>query len=183
MWTMTSNARIRRRSRAAGTTAPTGTLRQNQDAKSETYDIGYRKPPKATRFKPGKSGNPRGRPRGAKSLKNLIDHELSQKVVIRDEGGRHTVAKREVVAKQVVQKAVKGQDKAIGTVMRVDDERDAAAKAAAAVQAGALSPEVMDEEDKKLLAEIKQHLRDEDSGRRRHPRARVGRRNTQKKGN
>jgi hypothetical protein len=32
-------------------------------------EVGYGKPPKHGQFKPGKSGNPRGRPRGAHGLK------------------------------------------------------------------------------------------------------------------
>lgn len=29
---------------------------------SDDYEIGYRRPPKGSRFRPGQSGNPRGRP-------------------------------------------------------------------------------------------------------------------------
>ena len=31
-----------------------------------TYEVGYAKPPQATRFQPGKSGNPKGRPKGSR---------------------------------------------------------------------------------------------------------------------
>lgn len=31
------------------------------------YEVGYCKPPEHTRWKPGQSGNPRGRPKGAKN--------------------------------------------------------------------------------------------------------------------
>ena len=38
-------------------------------SESEEEKIGYRKPPTKTRFKPGQSGNPNGRPRGSVNLK------------------------------------------------------------------------------------------------------------------
>ena len=45
---------------------------------SERYSIGYKKPPLGTRFRPGKSGNPKGRPKGAKSFDNEVKEELAQ---------------------------------------------------------------------------------------------------------
>ena len=40
------------------------------------YEVGYGKPPQHTRFKPGQSGNARGRPRKSKELNKLIQAEL-----------------------------------------------------------------------------------------------------------
>ena len=40
--------------------------------KDADYQVGYGKPPIEKRFKPGKSGNPRGRPKGAKNKKSRI---------------------------------------------------------------------------------------------------------------
>jgi hypothetical protein len=42
------------------------------------YDVGHAKPPKHTRFQPGQSGNPRGRPKGTKNLKTDLIEELGE---------------------------------------------------------------------------------------------------------
>ena len=39
------------------------------------YRIGYGKPPKESRFQPGQSGNPRGRPRGAKNKRPALNED------------------------------------------------------------------------------------------------------------
>jgi hypothetical protein len=58
------------------------------------YEVGYGKPPKASRFRPGQSGNPAGRPRGSKNskpghpdlekMKALFLEEAYRPVQIRD---------------------------------------------------------------------------------------------------
>ena len=40
------------------------------------YEVGYRRPPKTTRFKPGQSGNPKGRPAKARNFKSDVKKTL-----------------------------------------------------------------------------------------------------------
>lgn len=63
------------------------------NAPSSAYDIGYQKPPKHKQFKPGQSGNPNGRPKGARnksnvtserSLRNLVLAEANRKIDVRE---------------------------------------------------------------------------------------------------
>lgn len=48
------------------------------------YEVGYGKPPKGTRFKPGRSGNPEGRPRGSKNKQSLVGLERLKTIVLEE---------------------------------------------------------------------------------------------------
>lgn len=80
---------------------------------SPTYDIGYGKPPVATRFKPGNSGNPKGRPRGAKGLNKIVRETLTTKVAVRTQGREIKMSKMEAVLQKTVELAMKGNPRAI----------------------------------------------------------------------
>ena len=77
------------------------------------YEVGYGKPPRHTRFEPGRSGNPRGRPPGAKNMKTLLSKALNELVVVTEPGGRRKVSKREAIVTQLVNRSAKADYKAI----------------------------------------------------------------------
>src|SRR5438045_4542344 len=70
------------------------------------YEVGYGKPPRHSRFTKGQSGNPRGRPPGAKNLTTLLEEALNEPVTVTDNGGRRTVSKRRAIFTQLVNRAV-----------------------------------------------------------------------------
>jgi hypothetical protein len=81
----------------------------NEDnLKPNDAPIGYGNPPERTRFKKGKSGNPRGRPKGALNMATVLERALRDKVVINENGMRKTVTKMEAALKQVVNQAASG---------------------------------------------------------------------------
>ena len=71
------------------------------------YEIGYRKPPKATQFKPGQSGNPRGRSKGSKGGKTLLRQALDEKVEVNEGGITRRLTKRELFFRALVARALK----------------------------------------------------------------------------
>jgi len=73
--------------------------------------IGYGKPPKHSRFKPGQSGNPRGRPRKNRSIEAMIKRELDLTIPITEGGRELRISKREAIVKQFVNRAIKGDAK------------------------------------------------------------------------
>jgi hypothetical protein len=72
---------------------------------SGDYEVGYKKPPKETRFKKGNKANPRGRPRGSKNLATLLDEALDTAVTVVEDGERRQRTKRDVVIAQLVERS------------------------------------------------------------------------------
>jgi hypothetical protein len=97
---------------------------------SADYEVGYKKPPKDTRFQPGHSGNPNGRPAGSKSLKTLIDRELGTKVTAREGGRVVALTKRELLVKQLIKRAIEGDHRAQQTLLKFDQEPATSGRAA-----------------------------------------------------
>jgi len=77
------------------------------------YDVGYGKPPKMTQWKPGQSGNPKGRPKKIKDFDKLLDRELSETVRITDGGETKLLSKRELIVKRLVNEALRGDRAAL----------------------------------------------------------------------
>ena len=80
--------------------------------KSGDYEVGYGKPPVNTRFKPGQSGNPKGRPRGSKSFASLMRAALSETVQVREDGRLRHISRREAIIKSLIARALKGDARA-----------------------------------------------------------------------
>lgn len=77
------------------------------------YEVGYKRPPKHSQFKPKKSGNPKGRQPGARSIRADLNDELRQEVAV-SENGKTTMLRKQVLAvKALVNKAAKGDPRAL----------------------------------------------------------------------
>ena len=79
----------------------------------KTEEVGYRKPPEHSRFQPGRSGNPKGRPKGSLNAATVLAKTLREKVMINENGRRRKITKLEAYLKQLVNKAASGDLRAI----------------------------------------------------------------------
>lgn len=76
--------------------------------KKKSFSVGYGKPPKHSRFKPGQSGNPKGRPKGARGVDALLDAELKRMVSVSENGRVSKLPMKTIVIRTLVNKAGKG---------------------------------------------------------------------------
>ncbi|GJE61113.1 DUF5681 domain-containing protein [Methylobacterium trifolii] len=85
------------------------------------YDVGYGRPPAHTRFKPGQSGNPRGRAKGASDLRTVMvdvfKKQLSQTVNVVEDGKPRKVTKFDLMMISNVNKAAKGDARALREIV------------------------------------------------------------------
>ena len=83
------------------------------DRQSNDYLVGYGRPPKTTRFQPGVSGNPRGRPKGAKSVGALLNSILAQRIAVTEGSRSRRMTTLEVMLRRLVNDAVRSEPRAM----------------------------------------------------------------------
>jgi hypothetical protein len=79
----------------------------------DAYSVGFRKPPKHTRFAKGTSGNPNGRPKGSQNPATILDKACRERIRIITNGKTRYVSKFEATMLQLNNKAASGDLKAI----------------------------------------------------------------------
>jgi hypothetical protein len=118
----------------------------------EPYAVGYKRPPKHTQFQKGKSGNPKGRPKGAKSTQTIATELLNQLMAVRINGVQKKQPTREILLQQQLKKALGGDQKALVLLLGLAKEpEDHGAGGGDAGTLAPLPPE-LDATDSAMLA-------------------------------
>ena len=90
-------------------------MTQNEEADA----VGYKRPPREHQFRPGQSGNPSGRPKGARNFKSELREELSEVVTVRDGEREIQVSKQRALIKALVAAAIEGNQRAAASVLAI----------------------------------------------------------------
>jgi hypothetical protein len=104
--------------------------------------VGYKRPPKASQFKPGQTGNPKGRPKRVHNFKTDLRAELSELVTVRENGQERKITKLRALVKALVSAAIKGDMRAANAIVSFSTKSLAAAEESAP----ATEPTVEDKE-------------------------------------
>jgi hypothetical protein len=86
------------------------------------YDVGYGKPPKATQWQKGQSGNPKGKKRGMKSFKELFLDAAKKKITVKDANGLKEVSQLEALFAFTFTHAIKGNYKHMAHLMALAEK-------------------------------------------------------------
>lgn len=77
------------------------------------YAVGRGKPPRHTRFQPGRSGNPGGRRKESLNNRTILESVLNSEIVLSDHGRTRTVTLREALVLRCAQSGLAGDQRSI----------------------------------------------------------------------
>ena len=90
---------------------------------------GYKRPPKATQFKPGTSGNPRGRPKKPRNLEDDLIEMLSKNITVREDGKLRKISRQKAILRKLLSQALQGDAKALSSILSMRIKFDATRQA------------------------------------------------------
>jgi hypothetical protein len=115
---------------------------------TEDKGPGHGNPPKRYRFKPGKSGNPRGRPKGSRNIRTDLTELMKRKVAVRENGRQRRISRQEAMLLSLYDKALRGDVRAATSIINMMLELEPAARAEVAHE------RTLSETDKEILADF-----------------------------
>ena len=83
----------------------------------DTYAVGYGRPPLPSRFKPGQSGNTKGRQKQSRNMRTVLQQVLSEDMKIREGGRVRRMPTVEALVRTTLSRAFKGDPKAMASLL------------------------------------------------------------------
>jgi hypothetical protein len=125
----------------------------NRKRKSPDTAVGYGRPPKATQFKKGQSGNPKGRPKGSRPVGAVLQEILGQRIAVTENGRTRRLPALEVMLRRLANDAMRSEPVALKLILSLFD------RYGDSPEAGIRFDEVL-AEDKAILANFLKETRD-----------------------
>ena len=92
-----------------------------KNSKAPDYAVGYGRPPKASQFAAGKSGNPKGRPKGSRSVGAVLQDIIQQKIVVTENGKTRRIPALEVMLRRLANDAMRSDAGAMKLLLSLID--------------------------------------------------------------
>jgi Family of unknown function (DUF5681) len=89
--------------------------------KSSDHAVGYGRPPKATQFKKGRSGNPKGRPKGSRPIGAVLQEVLGQRISVTENGKTRRLPALEVMLRRLANDAMRNEPVALKLMLSLFD--------------------------------------------------------------
>jgi len=93
-----------------------------EQASQAPAKVGYGSPPVHSRFKPGVSGNPSGRPKDSKNLKTLLHAILNEQISLQEGSQARKVSKAEAIMRRLIIGALKGDSRDLHALFRLAEQ-------------------------------------------------------------
>jgi hypothetical protein len=85
----------------------------NLESEPRSFAVGYGRPPVHSRFKPGKSGNPKGRVKQSRNMRTIVQQVLNEDMQIREGGRLRRMSAMEALVRTTLTRSFKGDPKAL----------------------------------------------------------------------
>jgi Family of unknown function (DUF5681) len=115
---------------------------------SSDEDVGYGRPPTTHQFKPGRSGNPKGRPKGAKNESTILREIFERKIESRSAGRSHKITVLEGILLRITEDSLKGNTKSATFLLN----------RYAAMVSGELQRQDLSDDDRQVLEAFAQRI-------------------------
>jgi hypothetical protein len=97
-------------------------IQTNNQANTTEGKVGYKRPPVKSQFRKGQCGNPRGRRKGQRNLRTVLDEVLCQTVAVKQEGKARRMSKGEALIQMLLNKAHQGDSRATKAVLELSEK-------------------------------------------------------------